>query len=616
MKTEGEIHLIVLWEKARVAEKRILDDIPKHVEIVRTLELEWPGDSCVAFQEFYGTYLPDPSRKVRDAGSGKFLCVVVRDRRCRYAFRRTERGMERLNELIYQMKRRYREWIGGSHIVHASNSVEEARHDLWLLTSIPYEDWASGAHEAMKPRVIPGRAGWDSLREAFDTLNRTMGYVVLRGYDHLPDDYVRERDTDIDVLCEDCRNASWLLHARKVYPHLPFRPHYEISVAGNPVRLDLRYIGDGYYCEAWERDILRRRTLDKRGFYVPPAEDALPTLAYHAILQKKVATANLAKAKAALADKAEGGTDVAGLLDMLSRFMAERGYTMSKPKDSTVYFNDTLARRADIAAEARDLVGVESLSAADLPREIPSWHGAMPRFAFKGTLDGVSCDVVYCPRKSDTFDTEFRSMQAFYAKCPAHSLRPVTWRMAPSGCYLVHEASRGATLAELMARDGGLDARTADAVALASLEIVQGLKASGAVHRDVRPGNIVVAGDGRVLLGGFAMSVLRSSYKKEKKFVRKRFRAMLEGLGEDFAAEAGRWNDAVSFAKVLGALPQTPTVRDATAKLSQAGSEALKVRAPGSVRIASLFRWLGLALKGGKKAKDVRRRQFARNSAF
>jgi uncharacterized membrane protein YgcG len=64
---------------------------------------------------------------------------------------------------------------------------------------------------------------------------------------------VRERDTDIDVLCEDCRNAAWILHARKVYPHLPYRPHYEIDVAGSLVRLDLRYIGDGYYCEAWER---------------------------------------------------------------------------------------------------------------------------------------------------------------------------------------------------------------------------------------------------------------------------------------------------------------------------------------------------------------------------
>jgi len=613
MKNDGEIHLIVLWEKARVAEERILADIPKHVEVVRTLELEWPGDAATAFQEFYGTYLPSPERKVRDAGAGKFLCVVVRDKRCRYAFRRTERGMERLNELVYQMKRRYREWIGGSHIVHASNSVEEARHDLWLLTSIPYEDWQSGAHAAKSPRTIPGRGRWESLRDAFETLNRTMSYVVLRGYDHLPDNYVRERDTDIDVLCEDCRNAAWILHARKVYPHLPYRPHYEIDVAGSHVRLDLRYIGDGYYCEAWERDILKRRVKNERGFYTPGEEDALPSLAYHALLQKKVATPNLCKALRTIEGKGEASA--AGLLDMLGRFMSERGYRASKPKDTTVYFNAVLDARADLASEARDLIGVEGLSAAKPPRSIPAWHATLPKFAFTGTLDGELRRVEYSPRKSDTFDTQFRSMQAFYLACPEHALRPVTWRMAPSGAYLVSELADGETLADLMSREGGVVGKTADAVARAFVEISDGLRKADVVHRDVRPENVLVTRDGRIVLTGFDMAILRKGYKKEKKFVRKHFRAMMEGLGEDYVFEPGKWEDVKSLLKILEKLPKSDDVDKAKGKLTSAKSRPLKVRAPGAERISSFFRWIGLSLKGSSKAKDARKRAFAKNAA-
>ena len=614
-----EIHLIVLWHNARREEQRILADIPKHVEVVKTLELSWPGKAEDGFQEFYGTYLPDAGRKVREAGEGPFLALVVRDLKPRYAYRRTERGMEWLNERIYQMKRRYRTWIGGSHIVHATNSTEEAEHDIWLLTGSTPSDWESGAALSRPPRVTPGRRDWESLREVFETLGHTVPYVVLRGYDHLPDDYVRERDTDIDLLVADCRNAAWVLHARKVYTQWSWRPHYEIRVKGEPVRLDLRSVGDGYYCEAWERDLLARRVGSGRGFFVPSAEDAFPSLAYHAILQKKIATPNLEKVFS-LARSQGGAPDVASVLAALDTFMSVRGYRFTRPTDRTVYYNETLVERGDVASEAKDILGVAGLRPDGLPDQVPEWHAVLPKFRFRGVVDGVERAIEYATKRSDTFDTVFRAMEAFHRAAPVHALRPLTWRMSRRGAFLVAEAAAGRTLSALLA-ERSVDAALADRLAAAFVGIAEGLKASGVVHRDIQPRNILVTDDGRVVLAGFDLAVLRASYRKEKKFVRKNFRALLGRLGGKYAFRPGFWNDGASLTAILAELPQTEGVRTATERIAALKLPSLRVRPPAKERLSAFGRWLRLslaaALRPHARATEKNRtaRLFARSVA-
>lgn len=610
-----EIHLIVLWANARKAEARILADVPKHVEIVARLELSWPGRAENGYQEFYGTYLPDARRKVREAGAGPFLALIVRDLKPRYAYRRTERGMEWLNERIYQMKRRYRNWIGGSHIVHATNSTEEAEHDIWLLTGSTPSDWESGAALARPPRVTPGRREWESLREVFETLGHTVPYVVLRGYDHLPDDYARERDADIDLLVADCRNAAWVLHARKVYPQWSWRPHYEIRVKGEPVRLDLRSIGDGYYCEAWERDLLARRVWSGRGFFVPSAEDAFPSLAYHAVLQKKIATPNLEKVFA-LARRQGVVPDVASVLAALDAFMSARGYRFTRPTDRTVYYNETLVKRGDVSSEARDVLGVVGLRPSGLPDQLSEGQAVLPKFRFRGTVDGVERTVEYATKRSDTFDTEFRAMEAFHRAAAVHALRPLTWRMSRRGAFLIAEAASGRTLSALLA-ERAVDAALADCLAASFVGIAEGLKASCVVHRDIQPRNILVTDDGRVRLVGFDLAVLRASYRKEKKFVRKNFRALLERLGGKYAFRPGFWNDGASLTTILAELPQTEGVCTAVERIAALNLPSLRVRPPTKERLSAFGRWLRLSLAAALRphARSTEKNRIARQFA-
>ena len=85
----GELHLVVLWEKARECEERILADIPRHVDVVAKLELSWPGDPTECFGRFYGAKLREAAGKTALCGGGPFLAILVRDTRPRYGWRET-----------------------------------------------------------------------------------------------------------------------------------------------------------------------------------------------------------------------------------------------------------------------------------------------------------------------------------------------------------------------------------------------------------------------------------------------------------------------------------------------------------------------------------------------
>ena len=77
---------------------------------------------------------------------------------------------------------------------------------------------------------------------------------------------------------------------------------------------------------------------------------------------------------------------------------------------------------------------------------------------------------------------------------------------SPDCVYIVMEYAPGGDLASLLAVVGALDepaARAATADAVLALEFCH---AAGVVHRDVKPDNLLVAGDGRVKLADFGLS--------------------------------------------------------------------------------------------------------------
>lgn len=154
-----ELHLFILWPKARHAEARILADIAAHVEIVWQGDLRFAGDAALAYRRFYGPALPDEKRKARQCGGGAFRVVVVRDRAPRYG-RADDSGRRPavVNLNLLDMKLRYRTWAGKGHRVHGTLTPDEFARDVAMLTGRTADDWARGVPPEPFAPVLPD--GW------------------------------------------------------------------------------------------------------------------------------------------------------------------------------------------------------------------------------------------------------------------------------------------------------------------------------------------------------------------------------------------------------------------------------------------------------------------------
>lgn len=185
---------------------------------------------------------------------------------------------------------------------------------------------------------------FQDIKEVFNILSyENISYLVLRNYEKLlePEMYV-DGHGDIDLLCANSQEIVQSLGAktdRKDQP--PFigdGTHYFIFVAGQRVSLDLRYIGDDYYCEKWEKDLLDRR-VKFNGFFIMNDEDYFYSLIYHAVLQKESLSEEYlsrllsmaAKLGVSLSEQSEYG-----LLRSLEVFMQKHSYSFVYPFDYLV----------------------------------------------------------------------------------------------------------------------------------------------------------------------------------------------------------------------------------------------------------------------------------------
>ena len=185
---------------------------------------------------------------------------------------------------------------------------------------------------------------FDKIEGFFVALNQAnINYLVLRNYENLlePELYVSGHG-DIDLLCEDAGSIVRLVEAQPKAPKsLRVKDdgvHYLIFVDGRPVQLDLRQVGDGYYCRRWEKDLLDRR-VKHECFYVMNQVDYFYTLAYHAILQKrsfcddyKVRLSQMSKDL----DITVSSQDEHGFLSLLEDHMRDNGYRYTYSADFMV----------------------------------------------------------------------------------------------------------------------------------------------------------------------------------------------------------------------------------------------------------------------------------------
>ena len=185
------------------------------------------------------------------------------------------------------------------------------------------------------------------IQSFIDALNHSgVAYLVLRNYENMlsPELYM-DGHGDIDLLCADSRLLAEKVGA-KTYTHKVREVcddgvHYYVLIAGQQVSLDLRFVGDGYYCKKWQQEMLDRRVL-KDGFYVMSEQDYLYSLIHHAILQKRSFSNEYRSRLTEMCNRLHvimKDDSAQSFIQLLESYMAEHGYTYVYPRDTFVPLN-------------------------------------------------------------------------------------------------------------------------------------------------------------------------------------------------------------------------------------------------------------------------------------
>jgi len=253
--------------------------------------------------------------------------------------RASSRVTKPVNLNLYDLKHRLRN--GRLGFMHASDNIEECYDVLKVISHIMDDD-------TIFSLLVDRRPTFKGLTDFFETINSysKLEYVVQRNFDNYPDDYKLDEHADIDVQVND-----YFLFKAIVGGKSSKKPYYEdggykfanrVNFNGSEVQVDIRVVGDNYYCEKWEKDMLKTRVLDNRGFYIMDDLNHFYSLLYHALCHKdkvsdtyKVKFLELAK-RIGLNIKDEDINNREILFDILTDFMKKNDYEYVDPIEKSI----------------------------------------------------------------------------------------------------------------------------------------------------------------------------------------------------------------------------------------------------------------------------------------
>ena len=137
-----------------------------------------------------------------------------------------------------------------------------------------------------------------------------------------------DEHADIDLLCDDRKILIKITGADNVYSSSSGREHNrKISIAGKIIHLDIRTIGDGYYCEEWEKNMLSERKMYNNLCYVMNDEIYFYSLIYHALIHKKSVSPDYIERLQLMGKNLNLAVSHDKLLSILENYMTRHKYT-------------------------------------------------------------------------------------------------------------------------------------------------------------------------------------------------------------------------------------------------------------------------------------------------
>ena len=563
-----DLHLVIIWQNGRYKQKEILNYISNTFQIVEQYEINWNKNNfSKSLTSFYGTNLPPNSKKELHCGNGKFLVITFYDLNPNYEFTETSRGIENVNLNIFSMKQLFREWTGGGHKIHTTNSTLETNHDLVMLFGINYLDYESLIQLKEKsankennvitnlPKSAIGVDGWESLESLFYVINETVQYVVLRNFEILPKKYFSEEHGDIDLLVNDLDQLVYITNAIKVHMNNN-RCHYQIKIKDEYIFFDFRSVGDNYYDENWQINILENRLKSINGFYIPTDEDYFYSLVYHALIhKKKISKDYFLKIKnifKKLDNYDNSNCNFTFYLQLLEKFLISKGYVVVEPKDKSVYFDKKYTTYKRDISQFNDLE-IKNIS----PYLIEEWKNFSKYIYFLGVSNDNTEYFIKSRGLAQSARREFKVIEELRNENTKYFPKNYYFKSSEQINFIILEKLEGLKLSYIIEK-GNIDEFTSTYkknIYNGIFNILQILHKLKIVHRDVRPENLIIKEDGTPILFDFqfAVDVNRKKFK-EFKIVKKNSK-YIKGLGGSYSKNYLHWDDAYSVMKIFEKLP-------------------------------------------------------------
>lgn len=551
---DKELHLIILWERARYQQARILEDIRRRFRIQVCYEVEWT-DSLVAsnFSRFYGVNLPDKSEKERECGKGPFLLLLVWDDQPVYEERVTSHGQEKVNIHLFDAKTRYRLWTRGGHKIHATNNTRETDHDLILLTGQSYDDYLqTHIDETWDGSIIPlkrdisGSQGWKSLREFFEVFNHTVDYVVLRGEENL----TYSKDTnhqDIDLLVKEWGNAIFVMNGQQLWHFPPYRPKVLVSTEEDGDFLfDIWMSSLGYYDAAWCHDMLATREYTGL-YYRLNAVNSFYSRLYHGLVRKREVAPDYLpwfqdRFQQLGLDKTYHQADYSYPMDLyyvaLQDFMDAGGYEFTNAEeDWHCYYKSRIADIKSAWDALKQHQELEHIVPYRVEDDTTSGY-----VYFKGQYQGRTVFIKYGGR-GDSCANEITFSQRVSDQNARNFMKPVI--CDPYGRFVAYDMVQGVPFADYL-QDATPEQRQAVETQLSA--IADSLVACHVMHRDLCPRNLLVV-NGVLMLIDFQYAL--DAIRPQELDCVKSDRQLALQIGENYRYRRFAWNDAHSMQKIV-----------------------------------------------------------------
>jgi len=366
----SEVHDFVLWDRGEYARAEqainekftILQAImysPKTFKILGKSRRD-------VLERFYHGKMSHHGEK----GKTPFTVFVVLDAHPVYEIRRNvfnnDKSIVNINTFDLLQKVR----AGRTGVIHGSDNIQESYENLKTLTfyehNIPVCYWDHW------------RPTFSSFVDFFARLNgiKELEYVVLRNFEDLPADEHYGEKSDLDILVNDYFLFKRVTGAIS-YKHKRLKRHprggpaveyggYKVAgkvrIGEREVSVDVRFVGDNYYPQEWERNILKNRSV-YNGFYVPGETNLFYSLLYHALVHKrKMSDEYRNQLKEMMCEiqvgKCNENLDDTKAWSLLDNFMEENEYSYVRPNELTLPFN--AHSRAGISIE-RDIQHAQNM---------------------------------------------------------------------------------------------------------------------------------------------------------------------------------------------------------------------------------------------------------------